>query len=856
MNEPASCSHCGLPVPRGLLDAGAELQFCCSGCRTVFAVIHDRGLNRYYDYRSAAGEAGRQASPTGRDFDELDEPAFYDLYCKRDAEGQTHVELYLEGVHCSACVWLVEKVSLTLPGAREATLDIGRSTVRLVFNPEETKLSELARALDGVGYRPHPQRGYRAAELRRKEDRGLLARIAVAGAAAGNVMLMSAALYSGAFSGMESDYRALFRWGSLLVSVPAVIWSAGVFFRGAWGAVKARSAHMDIPISLGILVGFVWGGYATIRSSGEIYFDSITALIFLLLVGRWLQRRQQQAAYAAAELLHSLAPSTARRLGQFEGEGVEARQVPVESLVPGDRLEVRAGDTIPVDGRVGSGSSAIDTSLLTGESRPERVAEGCCVHAGCVNLEARLVIVAEKTGEETRLAQLMKEVEAAARRRPPVVLLADRISGWFVAAVLSLATLTLLGWLWLDPEHAVEHAVALLVVSCPCALGMATPLAVSAALGRAARSGLLIKGGHVIEHLARPGVMVFDKTGTLTMGRLELVAFVGDETLKPMIRAVEAQSSHPMATAFLRAIEPGEAQGTRLKAAPEPLVEALEQRLGAGIRATVDGRRMRIGAQPFVLEEATAEPWVAEAVVAATSAAHSPVLVAVDGEVRAVASFGDPVRPDAADCLRRLQSLGYELRILSGDHHAVVTALSRTMHVQFADVRGGVSPEEKLHRIESMVAARSKSATPPSFLSPSGTPLGANRWQLFGRNRSPSLSIGPVVMVGDGVNDAAALAAASVGVAVHGGAEASLAAADVFATRDGIEPVVALVEGSRRTMRAIRRNLIFSLAYNVLGVTLAVMGLIDPLLAAVLMPLSSLTVVTSSFRARTFLRPS
>lgn len=807
------CTHCGLPVPEAAREPSASQQFCCSGCRAVYAVIQGAGLGRYYSYREAAGEQGRRATPTGRGFEEFDEPAFHQLYCTSTTEGLTQAELYLEGVHCSACVWLIEKVALACSGAREARLDAGRSTVKLTFDAREAKLSELARALDAVGYRSHPQRGRRAAELRRREDRALLARMAVAGAAAGNVMLMSAALYGGAFSGMEQQYRLLFRWGSLLVSTPAVLWSASVFFRGAWGAVKARASHMDIPISIGILAGFAWGAYATALDQGDVYFDSITVLIFLLLVGRWLQRKQQHVAYAAAELLYSLAPSSARLLPR-EGEFRDAaREVPAESLVPGDKLEILAGGSVPVDGRIVDGYSAMDGSLLTGESRPEPVGPGSFVYAGSTNLSARLVMVADKTGEETRVAQIMKEVEAAAERRPPVVELADRISAWFVVVVLGLALVTVGLWLFIDSSRAVEHAVALLVVSCPCALGMATPLAVSVALGRAARAGLLIKGGEVIELVARPGLIVFDKTGTLTQGRLELVSYEGDESLKPHIRAIESHSAHPVARAFSRAI-------------PEPVeggapahcghVEHVEHRVGAGVAARVDGRELLVGSPVFVLGAATAAPWVDAAVQRATRRALSPVLVAVDGAVEVVAGLGDPLRAEAKPSLDELRRLGYRLRVLSGDHQAVVDAVANALGGLLEAAQGGASPEEKLRVIEA--AARE----------------------------------GSVLMVGDGVNDAAALSAASVGVAVHGGAEASLAAAHVFATREGIEPVLALVRGARRAMRTVRRNLVFSLAYNAVGVALAMAGVIGPLLAALLMPLSSLTVLTSSFRARSF----
>jgi Cu2+-exporting ATPase len=330
---------------------------------------------------------------------------------------------------------------------------------------------------------------------------------------------------------------------------------------------------------------------------------------------------------------------------------------------------------------------------------------------------------------------------------------------------------------------------------------------VSWALGRAARAGILIKGGDVLERLAEPGLVVFDKTGTLTEGRLAMQAWEGDESLKPLVRAAEAHSAHPVAAAFLRA----------LGDEPEAEVSALSQTLGGGLSAQVSGRSLLIGSQAFIASHGLDVPaWMAESLARHTEAARSPVLIASDGQVAALAAFGDPLRPDAVSSLRALRKLGYRVAVLSGDHPDVVRAVVRELGEPLVEAHGGVSPEAKLAWIE--------------------------RAQQHG----------PVIMVGDGVNDAAALSAAGVGIAVHGGAEASLAAADVFTTRAGVAPVVDLVLGAHRTLRVIHRNLIFSFLYNLVGVALAMAGLIGPLLAAVLMPLSSITVVTSSFRSRTF----
>jgi len=798
---PIECSHCSLPVPAGLVEEGAEHQFCCSGCRVAYEVIRGHGLDGYYDIKSRIDAADEPAHVSGKTFAEFDDPAFHKLYCRELPSGLQTIELYLEGVHCAACVWLVEKLTVVVNGVAEVRLDLGKALATVTWDPGTTPLSEVARFLDSIGYTPHPFRGVVARDMARREERGLLVRIAVAGAISGNVMLIAFALYGGHFHGIADPYQTLFRWVSLGLALPSVVWCASVFYRGAWGALRTRSLHMDLPIAIGILAGFAQGAVNTVRGTGEIYFESVTALIFFLLVGRFLQRRQQLAAASSTELMFSLAPSTARLV-----EGDTVREVPLEALVPGSMVEVRAGDSIPADGVVTDGMSTLDRSLLTGESLPEAVWKGDPVHAGTVNLSGRLLVEVRSTGEDTRVGRLMRLVEEGAQRRAPVVLLADRISGWFVAIVLGLALATVLIWWRLDPANAVQHAVALLIVSCPCALGLATPLAVSAAIGRAARKKILIKGGDALENLARPGRMLLDKTGTLTEGRLAVIRWWGDGALRPMVAAVERHSAHPVARAL--AASPGD----------EALLEATEVRetTGAGIEGEVGGRRVAVGSAVFVEESLGELPApVAETVAAFAAEGLSPVVVAVDDAVRAVAGVGDPLRPDTTASIAAIRGAGWRVGILSGDHPVVVQTIAREIGVAPDAARGAATPEDKLEAVRE-----------------SGD--------------------GTVAMVGDGVNDAAALAAATVGIGVHGGAEAVLAAADVYLGRPGLGPVVELLEGSRRTLGVIRRNLIFSLAYNIVAVSFAITGHMSPILAAILMPLSSMTVVLSSYRAKTF----
>lgn len=795
------CTHCGLDVPPGLIDESADLQFCCSGCRAVYEVIHSQGLEKFYRLQDR-DQGGVPARTTGRGYEEYDDPVFLKRHTSELGGGARSAELYLEGIHCAACVWLVERLPRLVPGLIEARLDMRKALVRVLWDENAVALSCIASALDSLGYVPHPARDTRLREARLREDRRFLIRIGVAAATAGNVMLLAFALYGGMLGGMQAEYNALFRWSSMLIGMVALLWPGNVFLRGAWAALRTRTAHLDLPIAFGLAVGAVAGIVNTVTGRGEVYFDSLTLLIFLLLVGRWIQHRQQRWASDSLELLFSLTPSFARRV-----EGAGTRDVPVEVIEPGDIVEVLAGETLPADGRVVEGESTVDPSLLTGESRPAAVEPGAEVFAGTINLHARLRVRIEVAGTATRVGRLMQLVEEYARRKAPIVQLTDRIAAWFVAVVIALAAGTFGAWLGLDASRAVDNTAALLIVTCPCALGLATPLAVAVALGRAAKQGILIKGGDALERLASRGLMLLDKTGTITAGRAALVQWRGDEDAQKLVAALETHSSHPIARAF---VNPSLEEST-LK------TEGVSQTAGAGIEGTVSGRFVSVGSPGFVRKRVREDPaWAHDAHGEIAGKGLTPIWISVDRMVVAVAGIGDPVRPDAAKAVEALRRLGWRLEVLSGDDPRVVASVAGQLGVERSKATGGLTPEEKVARVES------------------------------------ASSDGHVVMVGDGVNDAAALSAATVGIAVHGGAEASLAAADVYLSRPGLRPVVDLMVAARRTMRVIGRCLIVSLLYNAVAATLAAVGAINPLIAAILMPASSFTVLAIALGARTF----
>jgi len=797
---PPACAHCGLPVAQVDVDPSVDEQFCCAGCRTVYRALRSCGLDRYYALRDKLGEPGQRAVVPESGFDRLDDQRFQDLYVRRLEGGLRRCELLLEGVHCAACVWLVEKLPTVVPGLLDARLDLARGVAAFTWDPGQVSLSAIGRAAARFGYRPHPVSSTAAHEARVRQDREYLMRIGGAGACAGNVMLVSLALYSGIGTGVAEPYATLFRVLAAAIGVLAVAWPGGVFLRGAVAAVRARTWHMDMPVALALVVGCVAGVANVALRSDAIYFDSITMLVFLLLVGRWLQLRQQRRATDAIELLFSLTPGTAH-LVEDPAAGGPVRDVAVESLERGHVVEVRPGESFPVDGVLTHGSTMIEAAVLTGESRPVHVAAGDSVPAGAVNRSAAVRVRTDATGRDTRVGRMMATIERLSRERIPLLGSADRLAKPFVVVALALAALAAAVGLRQGVLEAVNAAMALLIVTCPCALALATPLASTVGIGRCAAAGTLVKGGDVFERLGRPGVLILDKTGTVTTGRYELVRWTGDDDLRAVVAALEVGSNHPVAAVLASAAD------------ASPDVGGVVHHPARGVEGVWRGLPVRAGS-PSWLDDARWSRPMRDAAASAAECGLSPVAMAVGGEVRAVAALGDAPREDAGTAIASLRRAGWEVRLLSGDDPAVVRAVARHVGIEADLASGHASPEDKLATVRA----------------------------LRGDGRR-------VVMVGDGVNDAAALARADVGVAVHGGAEASLAAADVYLDRPGLMPLLDLMERSGSTLRTIRRCIAVALSYNVVAASLAVAGLIGPLLAAVLMPISSATVVAMASSA-------
>ena len=835
------CTHCGLPVPVGLIQPNRAEQFCCSGCSGAYELIHGSGLDSYYrmtDSESPKRSISQNGNTASR-FGEFDELVFLEKYANpiRDIASrlsrdpgsgsppgnsphnaaELEMELAIEGVHCGACVWLLEKLPVVVPGVVDATVNWTKRTIRVRWRISEVKLSTIAASLNQLGYPPSPIQPNHHQERWKRENRKHLTQIGIAAACAGNNMLISLALYLGMFSHMTIGMTNLLRIASCVVGMGALLWPGRIFLQSALGAMRTRTPHMDLPIALGLSVGTVAGLVNVIRGTGEIYFDSLSVLIFLLLIGRWIQFRQQSIAANAVEMLYQLTPQKTRIL--VDGTPVETM---VDLVMIDDLLQIRAGDLFPVDGEIVNGRSRVDESILTGESSTIEKNPGDEVAAGTLNVNSVLLMKATAIGHETRLRKIVDLVEQASMDKPKLVVWANQIGGYFVTAVIALALFTFGWWFTVDTNVAIERSIALLIVACPCALALATPLAIAVAIGRAAGQKIMIKGGDVLQSLQRPGMIWLDKTGTLTDRDLQIERWYGDTNWLDRVAALESQFSHPVANAFVRfkkmtlnrfdRLAPHKLSkfDTRL-IETRTLIMTSEEHPGLGVSGVIGSHDVVVGNRRLLASLSIVpkrhQIRLSKRII---ERGFSPCWIAVNGNVVGLAAIGDSIRPEAASAIECLRGRGWQVGILSGDHQQVVDRVAKRLAIDARNSIGGAEPETKLEVVNSSSAS------------------------------------GNVVMIGDGVNDSAALAAATVGIAVKNGAEASLAAAPVYLAQPGLNPVVKLFSISDSAARTMRVNLGVSLAYNLSFAALAFLGYINPLTAAILMPVSSITVVALS----------
>ncbi|WIM05568.1 MAG: heavy metal translocating P-type ATPase [Candidatus Nitricoxidivorans perseverans] len=806
-----SCYHCGLEIPADAASFpkyaveidGQSRAMCCAGCQAVAQAIVANGLADYYRHRDAMPESPREALPVElRELGLFDHPEVQKNFVRPVGEHEREAALILEGITCAACVWMNESHIARQPGVTAVDINYATRRARVRWDERRIRLSQILEAIAAIGYRAHPYDVMRSEQLAQKERRAALWRLLVAGFGMMQVMMYAVPVYMAGEGEMTPDIEQLMRWASFVLTLPVIFYSAAPFFASAWRDIGLRRLGMDVPVALGVGAAFLASAWATLSAAGEVYFDSVTMFVFFLLTGRYLEMMARQKAVRGIETLARAIPAFCARLPRYPS--MEAERVPVAEVGVGDTVLVKPGETIPVDGTVLSGESSADESLLTGESLPVAKRIGDAVVGGSVNNASPLVLRVGKVGEGTRLATIQRLMEHASAEKPRMVEMADRIAARFVLALLVLAAGTGLFWWAVDPARALWVFVAVLVVSCPCALSLATPAALTVATGAMSRAGVLVTRGHAIETLARATHVVFDKTGTLTEGRpavMEALPFgglSGDEASR-LAAALEAGSEHPVGRALRAAAVDG----------PLPAAGALLARTGQGVEGRIDGRALRIGTLAWV-----AEIHGLEVPPQAAEWAQSGETVVALGDASgwlALFRLSDKPRDGITQMLASLRDQGLEIGMLSGDAPGAVAKMAAGLGI--ADACGAMTPEDKHAAIR--------------------------RLQEGGA---------VVAMVGDGVNDAPVLAQAHVSIAMGGGTELARGQADVVLLSDDLGHLAEGVRLARRTFSIIRQNLVWAFAYNLVAIPLAMAGWITPWMAGIGMSASSLLVVLNALR--------
>jgi len=815
--EAGRCYHCGLPLdPKTRARAhiaGDERRFCCSGCKSVCEAIHAAGLEGFYR-RTPDGEMLGPPPDPPKDLSLFDLDVVQEEFTDVSCEGR-EINLLVEGIHCAACVWLIERGVKGLPGVEEARVNLTGRRLRVRWDNARLPLSRILRRLGDIGYRATPFDPDSAEDAIGRENRALLYRLAWAGFAMMNLLWISIALYSGADRG---EFRDLFHWIGFILATPTLLYSGSPFFKGAWSGLKNGRLGMDLPIAIGVSTTYGYSLYVTLGGSeiGAVYWDTVVNFLFVILVGRYLEAISRRRAVASTQRLLDLQPKVATRLNEEQEE-----VVPIRSLGVGERVLVRPGERIPVDGEVVSGHSGIDESMLTGESRSVSKSVGDRVAAGTINGAGVLEVRISALLRETALGRIIQLVEEAQSSRAPIQRLADRVVPWFVAVTLALAAVTFVFWFGKDVEQALMAATSVLIISCPCAFGMATPMAVAVASGRGAARGILIKNGAVLERLSGIRHFVFDKTGTLTEGRPVLVGWsrpdgdwyadasvvarlsASERVVLARCGALEYLSEHPVARAIRDFCDCAKIDCSGVR------VEDVEVAPGLGIRGRVEGERLVIGNWEWLARNGVRFASGSEA----DSDVDGLVHCALGGREVLRLRIRDRLRADARALIKRMRDKGLKTILLTGDRHEVAERVAAQLGGMIAVSQ--VLPEDK----DAVVADLQRQGH-------------------------------AVAMIGDGVNDAPALVRADVGIAMGSGTDVSIASADIVLMSSELDRVIETVELARRTLRTIRQNIGISILYNLIMVPLAMAGIVTPLIAAVSMPLSSLAVIGNSARIR------
>lgn len=789
------CFHCGEPAdgepPITLELDGTTRHFCCQGCKAVCQTIHSEGLTGFYDFRTEPAVTPRQLTSVELNrIRELDHPLVQESFVV-PVKGAQEAQLLIGGITCAACIWLLENHMKKQPGVVSFTVNHTTQRARLVWSQDQARLSDLLIAIHELGYTARPYQADEAEQALKAEHRSMLIRLAIAGIGSFQSMMLAFPLYFELINDLSPQFVSFFRWFSLLVATPVVFYSAQPFFRNARRDIQSRHLTMDVPVAIAIGLAYVASAWVTVVGGDEVYFESVCMFTFFLLLGRYVEVQARYRAGLTGNALAGFQPTVATLV-----TGDDSEIVPAHQIKPGDTIRVRPGETLPIDGEIVRGQSTLNEAALTGEYLPETRYPGDSVHAGSVNGENPLDIRVVKAGAQTRLSGILRVLDRVQAEKPRVARMADRIAGKFVGRVLILAPIVWAGWWLAGADNAFDITLSVLVVTCPCALSLATPTAITSATVKLRRLGFLPTRGHTLESMNTVDTVVFDKTGTLTRGELSLVdtdtvGSLDEQTCLRLATGLEKYSEHPIARVF----------HNRNAAA----IDHVENHLGGGLSGKLDGLSLFIGHRGFV------EQHISAPFPDSTQHQGMEIWLASDREWLACFRLDDQPRDDARAAIQALQSEGIRTLLLSGDRSGHVDQIASLLGID--EAIGQASPEDKLAVLEKLAAE--------------------------GRQ---------IMMVGDGLNDLPSMAGAGISVAMGTAADLTQLKADAVLLNGQLMQLVEALKTSRQARRIIRQNLWWALGYNVCALPLAAAGMVPPWLAAIGMSASSLIVVLNALR--------
>ncbi|RLA06319.1 MAG: heavy metal translocating P-type ATPase [Gammaproteobacteria bacterium] len=804
-----NCFHCGLPVtPQNIITIKIQSNmenFCCIGCSGVCEVIYNNGLQGFYDRVQSNNPLSPPPPNTNNNNNIFDLPEVLDEYITIDNDDFHKIKLLVEGIHCAACVWLIEKALNDIDGVKKIAVNLSSKSLMLKWNPSVIKLSHISQILQSIGYKTHIYDNSDANYQMEQSNRKKLYRIIFAGFAMMNLLWISISLYSGAD---EGEYRNWFHILGFLLATPTLFYSGFDFLKGAFLSIKIKHLNMDVPVSIGAVATWSYSTYITFFNPtiGDVYFDTVVNFIFVILIGRYLESSARARAIFSTQRLVNLQPTNATLINNNIEKITQVRLLKI-----GECVIVRPGEKIPIDGIIKSGLSDINEASITGESIPVIKKNGDFVYAGTINTNGVLIVEIKQILQHSTLGKIIELVERLQESKPPIQNITDKIVPWFVFITLSLSVITFFIWVGVDFEKALLSSVSVLIITCPCAFGLATPMAVAVASGISAKFGILIKDSTSFETLSSIKHFVFDKTGTLTTGKLTiknlfLAQDITENYFYKIAYSLEKNSKHPVAQAVIN-------KATELNIDNHYTLDNFKSYPGLGVAAIMDNNtKIFMGKYDFLKNNKINISKKCNNFIKQKTIKNSTnVFLGVDNLCIGIITLTDSIVHNASDVLKKLSQHNIELNLLTGDKKEVAMNLRQQLAVNIK-IYADLLPEDKKNKIKEL--------------------------QKNNNNK--------IAMVGDGINDAPALMQADVGIGMGNSDDIALQSSDIILLQNKLEHIHLLISLSKQTIKTIKQNIGLSVLYNIIMVPLAMASFVTPLVAAIAMPISSLLVILNA----------